>query len=112
MPGREATRPHLSLHQHQVAAQVFRIAQESLHNSLRHAHAEHIELRLDEDAGGLRLTVVDDGVGFEPEEAGLRSRRLGLTSMEERARALGAQLRIESAPGRGSTVSVTVPLPR
>ncbi len=50
-------------------------------------------------AGGLRLTVADDGVGFEPEEAGLRSRRLGLTSMEERARALGGSAAIESAPG-------------
>ena len=43
----------------------------------------------------------DDGVGFEPEDASLRARRLGLTSMEERARALGARLRIDSAPGRG-----------
>jgi signal transduction histidine kinase len=91
-----------------VDEEVFRIAQESLQNALRHSRAEHIELRLDEDAGGLRLAVADDGVGFEPEEAGLRSRRLGLTSMEERARALGARLRIDSAPGRGTTISVEV----
>ena len=91
-----------------VDEEVFRIAQESLHNALRHARAEHISVRLDEDAGGLRLTVADDGVGFEPEEAGLRSRRLGLTSMEERARALGAQLRIDSAPGRGTTIALEV----
>jgi signal transduction histidine kinase len=91
-----------------VDEEVFRIAQESLQNAMRHARAGHIELRLEEGAGGLRLTVTDDGVGFEPEEAGLRSRRLGLTSMEERARALGARLRIESAPGRGTTIDLEV----
>jgi signal transduction histidine kinase len=91
-----------------IDEEVFRIAQESLQNALRHSRAEHIELRLDEEAGGLALTVSDDGVGFEPEEAGLRSRRLGLTSMEERARALGARLRIDSAPGRGTTLGLEV----
>ena len=49
-----------------VDEEVFRIAQESLQNALRHARAGRIELRLDEGAGGLRLTVADDGVGFEP----------------------------------------------
>jgi signal transduction histidine kinase len=91
-----------------VDDEVFRIAQESLQNALRHARAEHIELSLDERPGGLRLTVADDGVGFDPEEAGLRSRSLGLTSMEERARALGARLRIDSAPGRGTTIALEV----
>jgi signal transduction histidine kinase len=91
-----------------VDEEVFRIAQESLQNALRHARAQRIELWLEEDTGGLRLTVSDDGVGFEPEEAGLRSRRLGLTSMEERARSLGARLRIDSAPGRGTTIGLEV----
>ncbi len=91
-----------------VDEEVFRIAQESLQNALRHARAEHIKLRLEEETGRLRLTVADDGVGFEPEAAGLRSRRLGLTSMEERASSLGARLRIDSAPGRGTTISLEV----
>jgi signal transduction histidine kinase len=91
-----------------VDDEVFRIAQESLQNALRHARANRIEARLDESAGGLRLVVSDDGVGFEPEEAGLRSRRLGLTSMEERARALGGRLRIDSGPGRGTTITLEV----
>ena len=91
-----------------IDEEVFRIAQESLQNALRHSGAEHIELRLDESAGGLRLTVSDDGVGFEPEDAGLRARRLGLTSMEERARALGARLRIDSAAGQGTTIGLEV----
>ncbi len=91
-----------------VDEEVFRIAQESLQNALLHARAGEISLRLDESPGGLVLTVADDGVGFEPDESGLRSRRLGLTSMEERARALGARLRIESAPGAGTTIELGV----
>jgi signal transduction histidine kinase len=91
-----------------VDEEVFRIAQESLQNALRHSQAQHIEVRLDEEAGGLRLTVADDGVGFEPGEAALRSRRLGLTSMEERASGIGGRLAIESAPGRGTTIELEV----
>ena len=53
--------------------------------------------------------MADDGVGFDPDEPGLRSRRLGLTSMEERARALGGTLSIDSRPGAGTTVVLEVP---
>jgi signal transduction histidine kinase len=91
-----------------VDEEVFRIAQESLQNALRHSGGDRIDVRLDEGAGGLRLAVADDGAGFEPEEAGLRSRRLGLTSMEERARALGGRLTIDSGPGRGTTITLEV----
>lgn len=91
-----------------IDEEVFRVAQESLQNAVRHSQAQQISLRLDEDPRGVRLTVADDGLGFEPEQAGLRSQRLGLTSMEERARALGARLSIESAPGRGTTIELEV----
>jgi signal transduction histidine kinase len=91
-----------------VDEEVFRIAQEALQNALRHAGADRIEVELEEGADGLRLTVSDDGVGFEPDEPGLRARRLGLTSMEERARALDARLRIGSAPGQGTTIDLEV----
>ncbi len=50
------------------------------------------------------LEVSDDGAGFDPADPELRSRRLGLTSMEERARRLGGRLEIRSAPGAGTTV--------
>jgi signal transduction histidine kinase len=85
---------------------VFRIAQEALHNALRHAQAARIEVRLQSGAGGLRLSVSDDGVGFDP--AQVRSRHLGLTTMAERARAAGGTLDIESAPGTGTTVRLEV----
>jgi signal transduction histidine kinase len=91
-----------------VDEEVFRIAQESVNNALRHASAERIDVRLGEGLDGLRLIVVDDGVGFDPDDPALRARRLGLTSMEERARGLGARLRIASAPGQGTTITLEV----
>jgi signal transduction histidine kinase len=90
-------------------ADVFRIAQEALNNALRHAEAERIELRLAGRDGRLTLTVADDGAGFDPAAPGVRSRRLGLTSMEERARALGGTLAVVSRPGDGTTVTLEVP---
>jgi signal transduction histidine kinase len=83
---------------------VLRIVHEALHNAVRHAHATHIGVRL--TATG--VVVSDDGVGFEPDQAELRSRHLGLTSMEERARELGGRLEIRSAPGAGTTVRLEV----
>jgi signal transduction histidine kinase len=88
---------------------VFRIAQEALHNALRHAGAGRLEVRLREDDGGLALRVRDDGVGFDPEDPARRARSLGLTSMEERAAALGGRLEIASRPGAGTTITLEVP---
>jgi signal transduction histidine kinase len=85
-------------------ADVLRIAQEALQNALRHADAAHIAVTLSGDNGRLVLAVVDDGVGFDPADPELRSRRLGLTSMEERAGRLGGRLTIRSADGAGTTV--------
>ena len=84
--------------------EVFRIAQEALQNALRHAQASRVVVRLRGENGRLVLEVEDDGVGFDPDAPELRSRRLGLTSMEERAHRLGARLRIDSVTGKGTTV--------
>ncbi len=85
---------------------LLRIAHEALHNAVRHAHAEHVTVRVGGAGGALVVEVTDDGVGFDPDSAHLRSRHLGLTSMEERARELSGRLRIRSAPGRGTTVRI------
>jgi signal transduction histidine kinase len=90
-------------------SEVLRIAQEALQNALRHAGAEHIDVSLVTHDGRLRLAVTDDGAGFDPADPAVRSRRLGLTSMEERARGLGGTLTIASRPGEGTTVSLEVP---
>jgi signal transduction histidine kinase len=81
---------------------VLRIVEEALHNALRHARARHIAVRL----GPRRIEISDDGVGFEPQRAELRSRHLGLTSMEERAAELGGRIEVRSAPGTGTTVEL------
>jgi signal transduction histidine kinase len=86
--------------------ELFRIAQEALQNALRHAHASRIDVRFHLDGDRLVLEVEDDGIGFDPEASALRSRRLGLTSMEERAQRIGARLDIRSTAGAGTTVSV------
>jgi signal transduction histidine kinase len=84
---------------------VLRIVHEALQNAVRHARPKRIVVRLDRSG----VEVRDDGVGFEPERAELRSRHLGLTSMEERAQELGGELEIRSAPGAGTTVRLKVP---
>jgi signal transduction histidine kinase len=85
---------------------LLRIAHEALHNAVRHANADHVNVRLSGDDGRLVIEVSDDGVGFDPHAPDVRSRHLGLTSMEERARELHGRLRIHSAPGQGTTVRV------
>jgi signal transduction histidine kinase len=92
-----------------VAVCLFRIAQEALRNAARHARAREVSLAVTIWNGGLRMTVSDDGVGFDSARTGFR-RSLGHASMRERASLLGGTLEIESAPGRGTTVNVSVPL--
>ena len=91
-----------------IEGDVFRIAQEALHNALRHAGAARIDVVLRSEPGRVELEVGDDGTGFEPAAPGLRSRSLGLTTMAERARAAGGALTIDSAPGSGTTVRLEV----
>jgi tetratricopeptide (TPR) repeat protein len=92
----------------EVALALYRIAQEGLTNAVRHAGARTARLALCADRGTVRLTLADDGAGFDP-LAARREGGLGLVSMEERARLLGGRCRIVSAPGSGTTVEVTVP---
>jgi signal transduction histidine kinase len=87
---------------------VLRIAHEALNNAIRHARAEHVTVRLARQDGELVVEVADDGVGFDPHAPDLRSRHLGLTSMEERARESGGHLRIKSSPGAGTVVRIEV----
>ena len=86
---------------------VYRVAQEALSNVTRHSGAERVEVRLRRlDEGGVELTVADDGRGFAFEES---QRGLGIGGMRERALLIGGELTIESRPGRGTTVRLTVP---
>ncbi len=84
--------------------ELLRIAQEAIHNALRHAQARRLRVSLQREDGHVRLAVEDDGIGFDPAEPAARGTHLGLTSMEERAARLGARIAIESAPGAGTAV--------
>ncbi len=87
---------------------ILRITHEALNNAVRHAGADHVTVRLSQRPDVVTVEVRDDGVGFDPHSAEVRSRHLGLTSMEERARELGGRLEIRSAPGSGTTVLLLV----
>lgn len=90
---------------------LFRIAQEALTNAAKHARARSVVVRYEEDGGVVRLTIADDGVGFDPSTYRSSERRAGwgLIGMQERAAAVGGQLRIESKPGAGTRVLVSIP---
>jgi signal transduction histidine kinase len=86
---------------------LYRIAQEALHNVVKHATAKLAEIELVEDEGHLALTVRDNGAGFDAQSA--FPGHLGLVSMRERAEAVGATLSIQSAPGAGTLIRVDLP---
>jgi signal transduction histidine kinase len=92
---------------------VFYIAEEALNNARKHAAAEHIRIRLERRGGVLVLEVRDDGVGFNvgAVDATYAQRgSLGMVNMRERAELVGGNLRVESAEGRGTTVTLTLPI--
>ena len=91
-----------------VKQELYRIAQEALHNTVKHAHANKIHLLLSQTANQVILEVNDDGVGFEVADS--FPGHLGLRSMQERVSHLGGELEIESAPGQGTHLHVVVPL--
>ena len=84
----------------------YRIAQEALHNALRHADPAQVTVSVRARNGSLVLEVADDGRGFDPQAP---SRRFGLASMRDRARAAGGRLDVRSRPGAGTTVRLEVP---
>jgi PAS domain S-box-containing protein len=91
------------------AVGLFRILQEALTNVLRHAEAHTVELHLQLKEGELELIIADDGKGFDVERD-RRDSSFGLIGIRERVLMLGGRLNIQSEPGEGTTLTVTVPL--
>lgn len=92
---------------------LFRIAQEALRNMWRHSQATEAELIVEFEVGRIRITVKDNGKGFDlPSSVGdlTRSGKLGLAGMQERARLLGGDIKIESEPGKGTSITVEAPI--
>lgn len=90
---------------------VYRIFQEGLTNVSRHSKARHVKVTLRVEGEQLLLTLQDDGCGFDPvSPAANGAGALGLLSMSERAREMGGELRIDTAPGQGTRLSLRAPL--
>ena len=96
----------------EIELALFRIAQEAVSNARRHGAASRVMVSLAARPGTAELLVVDDGRGFSPSlDQPVISRGEGLPGMHERVALLGGELSIHSAPGAGTRVSVSVPLP-
>ena len=96
-----------------IETALFRVVQEALTNVLKHAEARRVTLLLDCRDEHLRLTVEDDGSGFDIDAATRRARsqrRLGLLGMKERVDAIGGEFLVESSPGSGTSLFIRIPL--
>ena len=87
---------------------VYRIVQEAFHNTVKHARASDVGLKMERSAGSIELEVSDNGVGFDPD--GDFPGHLGLRSMRERAARLGGTLAAESERGEGTRIRARIPL--
>ena len=96
----------------EVEYNLLRIASEAVSNSVKHSGARTIEVALESSPEALRLKVQDDGSGLGDEEAVLRPGHYGIIGMKERATQIGADLKLRSEPGHGTTVLVTLPMGR
>lgn len=90
----------------QAEDHLFRIAQEALSNTLRHSKADSMDIRLVRYGGQVRLTLRDNGIGFDPEEK--KQASYGLLTMEERVHEIGGTFHLMSEPGRGTTIDIWV----
>ena len=87
--------------------QLYRIAQEMIHNVVRHAQASHIPLSLNRQNWRLELSVSDDGKGFQPDSG--EKEGYGLRIMRYRAAIIGCELTIDSTPGKGTVARCILP---
>lgn len=93
-----------------VETALYRIVQEALTNVARHAQAQLASVLLERRGAEIILIVEDNGQGFDPDAVNKRGQRLGLYGIRERAELLGGKMTIESAPGQGTSLFVTIPL--
>jgi signal transduction histidine kinase len=84
--------------------ELYRVVQESLHNTVKHARAKTVNIRMSCDNDRLLMEVCDDGIGFDTTQT--FPGHLGLRSMHERINRLDGTLRIESAPGKGTCIQI------
>src|SRR2546430_8036254 len=89
---------------------IYRVLQEALQNVHKHAQAATVGIVWQRSAGNWVLHVTDDGIGFDLVKAARRAKSVGLLSMRERAELIGGSLQIQSSPGKGSAVTLQLPI--
>lgn len=94
----------------EIASCLYRVAQEALQNVAKHAQAKHVSVALSMGKAAVTLSITDDGLGFDLQEAKGRG-SLGLIGMEERVRLVSGKLSLASPSGRGARIAVRIPLP-
>jgi PAS domain S-box-containing protein len=94
----------------EIEINLYRIVQEALNNTYKHAKARRAEVMLDKRNDLIVLIIEDDGIGFNPKHKKNRSKGLGLIGMQERAALIGGSVEIESAIKKGTTIYVRVPV--
>jgi signal transduction histidine kinase len=85
---------------------IYRVVQEALHNCARHSNAGTVRVRVQQSGERITLSIQDDGLGFDTTQM----KGLGLLGIQERVHRLGGMCRVHSAPGRGTVLSVELPL--
>lgn len=98
----------------EIEINLYRIMQEALSNVAKHARAKRVEVRVARDDGRIRISVEDDGIGFDPAAVERRQegeRGFGLLTMGERAHLLRGELEVRSREGQGTQIAVSVPVP-
>jgi len=89
---------------------MYRLVQECMTNAVKHSGAGNVSLQLSQRAGAVRMKMQDDGVGFDLAEANRKRESFGLAGMRERVALLGGDIDIQSAPGKGTKVSIAIPV--
>jgi signal transduction histidine kinase len=85
---------------------IYRVVQEAVRNSCRHAGADSVRITVRRDPSHIRVSIQDNGAGFDAQ----REKGMGILGMEERVRSVGGAFRIDSEPGSGTVVGILVPL--
>jgi signal transduction histidine kinase len=90
-----------------AATNLYRIVQEGVNNILKYSCAKNARVTLERDVHDVQLTIEDDGCGFKANHTG---KGMGLKNIAERARILGGELKLDSAPGKGTRLEITIPI--
>jgi signal transduction histidine kinase len=96
----------------EMSLRLFRVAQDGLNNVVKHSGAHEAWIEITRDSAVVRLTIRDNGKGFLPEsiKPTVATDGFGLVGMAERAKMMGGEMAIDSAPGKGTTITITVPM--